>query len=160
DFAAESSLALLSEPHLRRLQANGFKAILPGIESWYTCGGKSKTGRATGLEKVQRGSGHVNTILRCSPYVQAHCGLGLHGEGGEEPFELTKRFVDLTPGVFPAYSLLSAFGQAAPLNLELQREGRVLPTPFHFLDNNRAANVRPKNYSWPAFYENVVGLRK
>src|SRR5262249_22812310 len=82
------------------------------------------------------------------------------GEEGEEPFELTKRFVDLTPGVFPAYSLLSAFGQAAPLNLELQREGRVLPTPFHFLDNNRAAHVRPQNYSWPAFYENVVALRR
>ncbi len=29
DFLAESSLALLSEPHLQRLQKNGFKAILP-----------------------------------------------------------------------------------------------------------------------------------
>src|SRR6185436_20453561 len=36
DFLAESSLSLLSEPRLARLRANGFKAILPGIESWYT----------------------------------------------------------------------------------------------------------------------------
>jgi hypothetical protein len=68
--------------------------------------------------------------------------------------------VDLAPGAFPAYSLLSAFGQAAPLNLELQRAQRVLPTPFHFLDNNRAINVRPKNYTWTALYENVIGLRQ
>jgi hypothetical protein len=73
---------------------------------------------------------------------------------------LTKRFLDLTPGVFPAYSLLSAFGQAAPMNLDLQRDGRVLATPFHFLDNNRAANVRPKNYSWASLYDQVIGLRK
>lgn len=160
DFAAESSLSLLSEPHLRRLKTNGFQAILPGIESWYSLGGKSKTGGSTGLDKVQRVSEHVNMILRYIPYVQANFVLGLDDDEGAEPFELTKRFVDLTPGVFPAYSLLSAFGQAAPLNLELQRDGRVLPTPFHFLDNNRATNVRPKNYSWASLYDNVIDLRK
>jgi hypothetical protein len=160
DFAAESSLALLSEPHLRRLRANGFKAMLPGVESWYSLGGKSKTGGASGLEKVRRVADHLNAVLRYIPYVQANFVLGLDEEEGEEPFELTKRFVDLAPGVFPAYSLLSAFGQAAPLNLDLQRAGRVLATPFHFLDNNRATNVRPKNYTWTSLYENVIGLRK
>lgn len=160
DFAAESSLSLLSEPHLRRLQENGFKAMLPGVESWYSLGGKSKTGAASGLDKVRKVADHLNTVLRYIPIVQANFVLGLDEDEGEEPFELTKRFVDLAPGVFPAYSLLSAFGQAAPLNLDLQRAGRVLPTPFHFLDNNRAANVRPKNYTWASLYENVIGLRK
>mgnify|MGYP003694177499 CR=1 FL=1 len=65
----------------------------------------------------------------------------------------------MTPGAFPAYSLLSAFGQAAPLNLDLQRDGRVLSTPFHFLDNNQATNVRPENYTWNALYDNIIGLR-
>jgi hypothetical protein len=160
DFVAESSLSLLSEPHLRRLRANGFKGILPGVESWYAMGGKSKTGGSTGLEKVRLVSDHLNTILRYVPYVQANFVLGLDVDEGEEPFDLTRRFVDLSPGVFPAYSLLSAFGQAAPMNLELQRDGRVLPTPFHFLDNNRAANVRPRNYSWPSLYDKVIALRK
>jgi hypothetical protein len=151
---------LLSEPHLQRLQKNGFKAILPGIESWYSMGGKSKTGGNKGLEKVHQVSDHVNTILRYIPYVQANFVLGLDDDAGEEPFELTKKFVDLTPGAFPAYSLLSAFGQAAPLNLDLQRDGRVLSTPFHFLDNNKATNVRPKNYTWNALYDNIIGLRR
>jgi hypothetical protein len=160
DFAAESSLSVLSEPHLERLRKNGFKAILPGIESWYEMGGKSKTGAAVGRAKVDRVSDHVNTIQRYIPYVQANFVLGLDSDEGEGPFELTKLFVDKTPGVFPAYSLFSAFGQAAPLNLDLQRQARVLPFPFHFLDNTEAMNVRPKHYSWSALYDRIIDLRR
>ena len=160
DFIAESSLSLLSEPRLKRMQRNGFKGLLPGIESWYSLGDKSKTGERTGMEKVRQVSEHVNTILRYVPYVQTNFVLGLDTDAGPEPFELTKRFVDMTPGAFPGFSLLSAFGEAAPLNLEYQREDRVLPFPFHFLDNNRAMNVKPKNYSWPDFYANVIDLGK
>jgi hypothetical protein len=155
---AESSLSLLSEPHLKRLQANGFKAILPGVESWYSLGNKSKTGSTTGLDKVRAVSDHVNLILKYIPYVQTNFVLGLDVDRGAEPFELTKRFLDLTPGAFPGYSLLSAFGQASPLNLDLQREGRVIPFPFHFLDNNQAMNVRPLNYTWTEFYDHLIDL--
>jgi hypothetical protein len=121
DFVAESSLSLLSEPHLERLRRNGFKAVLPGIESWYDLGNKSKTGARQGLDKVRDVSEHVNMIMRYLPYVQTNFVLGLDGDEGAEPFELTKRFIDLTPGAFPGYSLLSAFGRAAPLNLQYQR---------------------------------------
>lgn len=160
DFIAESSLSLLSEPHLRRLQRNGFQAILPGIESWYSMGDKSKTGRATGIDKVRHVSEHVNTILKYIPYVQTNFVLGLDMDRGSEPFELTKKFLDLTPGAFPGYSLLTAFGQAAPLNLTYQRAGRVLPFPFHFLNNNHAMNVRPQNYTWSTFYDHLVDLTR
>lgn len=160
DFAAESSLSLLSEPHLQRLQKNGFKALLPGIESWYELGQKSKTGKRTGIDKVADVSDHVNLILKYIPYVQTNFVLGMDGEGGAEPFELTKRFLDRTPGAFPGYSLLSAFGRAAPLNLSYQRANRVLPFPFHFLDNNHAMNVRPENYTWTEFYDRVIDLTK
>ena len=34
DFYAESSLSLLSEDRLKRLKKNGFKVIMPGVESW------------------------------------------------------------------------------------------------------------------------------
>ena len=77
---------------------------------------------------------------------------------GPEPFELTKKFIDLAPGAFPAYSLLSAFGRAAPMNLDYQRAGRVLPFPFHFLNNNHAMNVRPKNYNWTEFYDGLIDV--
>jgi len=160
DFIAESSLSLLSEPHVKRMRHNGFRALLPGIESWYDLGEKSKTGRTQGLEKVRRVSEHVNMILRYIPYIQTNFVLGLDTDSGPEPFELTKRFVDLAPGAFPGYSLLSAFGQAAPLNLEYQREGRVIAFPFHFLNNNGAMNLKPKNYEWSEFYEHVIDLTR
>jgi hypothetical protein len=156
---AESSLSLLSEPHLKRLQRNGFRAILPGIESWYDLGNKSKT-RRTGMDKVKQVADHVNLILRYIPYIQTNFVLGLDGDMGPEPFELTRKFIDLAPGAFPAYSLLSAFGRAAPLNLEYQRAGRVLPFPFHFLNNNHAMNVRPKHYSWPEFYDGLIDVTR
>jgi len=154
---AESSLSLLSEPNLQRLQRNGFQAILPGIESWYDLGNKSRT-RRTGEEKLRQVAEHVNLILRYIPYVQTNFVLGLDSDAGPEPFELTKRFIALCPAAFPAYSLLSAFGRAAPLNLAYQRAGRVLPFPFHFLNNNHAMNVRPLNYTWPEFYDHVVDV--
>ncbi len=160
DFAAESSLSLLSEPHMKRMKRNGFKALLPGIESWYDLGEKSRTGLAHGMDKVRRVSEHINMILRYVPYVQTNFVLGLDVDSGDEPFELTKRFVDLTPGAFPGYSLLSAFGEAAPLNLEYQRQNRVIPFPFHFLNNNSAMNLKPANYTWPGFYEHVIDLTK
>lgn len=156
DFIAESSLSLLSEPRLQRLQRNGFKALLPGIESWFDLGEKTRASSLEGIEKVKHVAEHVNLVLRYIPYVQANFVLGLDGDAGPDPFELTRRFVDLAPGAFPAHCLLTAFGEAAPINLQYQRENRVLGFPFHFLNNNGAMNVRPKNYSWPEFYQHVV----
>jgi hypothetical protein len=157
-FIAESSLSILTEDHLKVMQQQGFEALLPGIESWYEMGNKSRSAHITGMEKVERISQHVNMMFRYVPYVQTNFVLGLDSDAGAEPFELTKRFVDRSPAAFPGYSLLSAFGEAAPLNLEYQREDRVLPFPFHFLNNHLAMNVKPKNYEWVDFYDKVIDL--
>jgi hypothetical protein len=160
DFVAESTLSLLTEPRLKRLKKNGFMAILPGIESWFDHGAKSKTGKTTGMEKVRKVSEHVNMIQRYVPYVQANFVFGLDADEGPEPFELTKRFLDMTPGAFPAYSLLTSFGQTPPLNIEHQRANRLLAFPFHFMTNFHAMNVKPKNYDWPEFYDHVIDATK
>jgi hypothetical protein len=99
-------------------------------------------------------------ILRHIPYLQANFVLGLDSDEGPEPFDLTKKFLDLSPGAFPAFSLLTSFGQAARLNLDYQRAERVLPFPFHFLNNNHAMNVRVKNYSWTKFYDYVIDITR
>lgn len=157
-FIAESSLSLLSEPHMKRLQQNGFKAILPGVESWSDFGNKSKTGKNQNLNKVRQVSDQVNMMLRYVPYVQTNFVFGLDVDEGPDPFELTKLFLDMTPGVFPVYSLLTAYGQAAPLNLEYQRSDRVISVPFHFLNNIDAMNIKPKNYTWESFYAYITNL--
>ena len=102
----------------------------PGIESWYSHGQQVEDGpERRASTRSNQVSDHVNMILRYIPYVQANFVLGLDDDAGEEPFELTKRFVDKTPGAFPAYSLLSAFGQAAPLNLEPPARRARAPVP-------------------------------
>lgn len=157
-FIAESSMSILTEEHLKVMQHNGFDAMLPGIESWFDLGNKSRTQHIAGQQKLMQISEHVNTILKYIPYVQTNFVLGMDNDEGELPFELTKRFVDMSPAAFPGYSLLSAFGEAAPLNLEYQREGRVLGFPFHFLNNHLAMNIKPKHYEWIDFYDRVIDL--
>lgn len=156
--AAESSLSILTEPNLKKMRQNGFIAMLPGIESWYELGNKSRSARLAGQEKVEKVSEHVNLIMQYIPYLQTNFVLGLDSDEGDAPFELTKRFVDAAPGAFPGYSILTAFGEAAPQNLYYQQTGRVLPFPFHFLNNHLAVNVKPKNYEWVDFYDKVIDL--
>ena len=157
-FLAESSLSLLSEANVRRMAEAGFVALLPGIESWYGLGFKSKTGAREGLAKVEHVADHINMLLEHIPYVQTNFVLGLDNDAGPEPFGLTKLFIDKVPGAFPAYSQRTAFGEATPENLELQRAGRVLGFPFHFLDNNLVMNVVPMHYGWTEFYDRLLDL--
>jgi len=159
-FIAESSLSILTEEHLKVMQKNGFAAMLPGIESWYELGNKSRTSHIEGEKKVNQISEHVNMMFRYIPYAQTNFVLGLDSDAGEEPFELTKRFIDKSPAAFPGYSLLTAFGEAAPLNLEYQKADRVLPFPFHFLNNHLAMNLKPKNYEWIDFYDKIIDLTR
>jgi hypothetical protein len=159
-FVAESSLSLLGESRLKRLAKNGFRGILPGVESWYMLGNKSKSRSKHGMEKVEQISEHANLIASYIPYLQTNFVLGLDCDEGPEPFELTKTFIDRSPAAFPGYSLLTSFGRAAPLNLEYQEEGRLLGFPFHFLNNNHAMNLKPKNYEWIEFYDHVIDLTK
>ena len=156
-FIAESSLSILRRERLERMGRAGFVAALPGIETWNDLG--NKTGHArTGMDKVKEVAVHLNEVLEHVPYVQANFVLGLDVDEGDEPFELTKRFVDLAPGVFPGYSLLTAFGIGAAQNDTYRDQGRLIPVPFHFLNNNLAMNVRPLNYDWVSFYDRVIDL--
>ena len=159
-FFAESSMSLLSEANLKRLQKNGFVGILPGIESWYSMGNKSKTRSDQGEKKLLKIADHVNLILSYIPFVQSNFVFGLDWDQGPEPFELTKRFVDLVPGTFPAYNLLTAYGESASMNLQYYDDGRVIGLPFHFLDCLKYMNVTPKHYSNEAFYEQLIGLAR
>jgi hypothetical protein len=159
-FVAESSLSLLSEPHILRMKRNGFVGLLPGIESWYTLGNKSKTGSHTGLDKVRQVADQVNMILRHVPFVQTNFVFGLDCDRGAEPFDLTKAFIGMAPGAYPAFSLLTSYGRAAPLNLDLQRAGRVRPFPFYFLDSVHAMNVQPLHYDWAEIYDHTLDLTR
>lgn len=159
-FIAESSLSVLNEKNVVRMKKNGYKVLLPGIESWYKFGNKSNTPGITGVEKVEKVSRQINMILSHIPYLQINFIFPLDEDHGSEPFELTQQFIEKTPGVFPSYAMLSAFGCSAPDNIQYQRENRIIPVPFHVLDAQMDMNVRPKHYSWPDFYRHLKSLTK
>lgn len=154
-FIAESSLSLLSEPHLKRLQQNNFFAMLPGIESWFDFSKKSRVGKKFGLNKVKTMAEHVNLIKHYIPYVQANFVFGMDSDYGPLPFELTKKFFDLVPGVFPSWTMWTAFGNSVPRYSEFEREGRLLHLPYNML-NGQGLNIKPKNYSLIEFHDYLI----
>jgi len=158
EFGAESSLSLLSESHLKRLKKANFIVMLPGIESWFDFNDKSKQRKNVGPEKVKAVAEHVNLVTHYIPYVQTNFIYGLDSDAGPLPFELTKRFIELAPGVYPNYSLVTAYGNSAPLNYQYQVEGRVIDIPFTFLDCYSSTNVRLNNYSYEEFYDHLIDL--
>jgi hypothetical protein len=160
DFIAECNLSILSEPNLKRLKHNGFKCLMPGIESWFGYGNKAGTGSTSGIDKVRQVADHVNLIQSYIPYVHVNLLFGTDVDEGPLPFELTKLFVELAPGVYPAFLLLNSFGRGASANLDYQRANRVLPFPFHLMQSLYTLNIRPKNYSWLEFYDYLVDAIK
>ena len=158
DFIAECSLSVLSESNVRRLQRNGFKMIMPGIESWFDFGEKSRTGSASGIEKVRKIADHVNMVQKFIPQVQTNFMFGLDSDCGSEPFELTKRFIDLAPAAYPSYALLSIYGEGVKNNIKYEMEDRIIPFPFHLMRSVHTLNIIPKNYTWEDFYLHFVDL--
>jgi len=157
-FIAECSLSVLSEPNVKRLQKNGFKMIMPGIESWFDYGKKLKIGSGTGMDKVKEVAEHVNMVQYYIPQVNTNFMYGFDSDYGDDPFTLTKRFIDLAPAAYPSYALLSAYGGSAIGNVKYEIENRIIPFPFHLLMPVQITNVIPKNYTWEDLYIHFIDL--
>jgi len=160
NFFAQSTLSSLSEPEVKRLKKNGFSFLAVGIESWFDYGNKAKMNSITGLEKVKRVAEQLNMVQQYIPVVQANIMFGFDIEAGPEPFTLTKRFLDLAPGIYPGYALLTAFGRSTMYNVNSEIENRIIPFPFHMMMGLNNLNIIPKNYSWEEFYAHYIDLLK
>ena len=157
-FMAESTLSLLSEAHLQRLQRNGFKMMIVGLESWFDYNNKARQGKREGFDKVGSVAEHVSLIAQYIPYVQANLIFGLDADSGAPPFEMTKKFIDLAPSSVPVYTMFTSFGTSSPLDLEMQNAGRVLDLPHPFVDGQSALNITLKNYSYAEFLDHYIDL--
>jgi hypothetical protein len=160
DFIAECSLSVLTEPNVRRLSKNGFKMIMPGIESWFDYGKKSKMGSSTGMDKVRLVAEQANMIQHYIPQVQTNFLLGLDSDAGQDTVSLIKRFIDLAPAAYPSFALLSVYGQSSKSNLKYETENRIIPFPFHMLMSVHTLNIIPKDCSWEEFYINYIDILK
>jgi hypothetical protein len=157
-FVCESSLSILTEARLDRLARSGCIGVIVGVETWYDFSRKARQGASRGSDKMQAVADHVAAITRRVPYVQSNFVLGLDQDAGDEPFALTREFLDRVPATYPAFSLFTAFGRSAPLGEELRAKGRVIDVPFVFQDCASLHNVRLENYDPAGFYARVGDL--
>jgi len=127
-YIVESSLSLLRSDRIDRLRETNCAYLAPGVESWYLYGDKAKTSGSVGQDKFDRVCGHFDELVRKIPSLQANFLLCDDGDQGAEPIELTRRFIERYPSVFPVLNVPLAFG-GTPLRDQLQAEGRLLPLP-------------------------------
>jgi radical SAM superfamily enzyme YgiQ (UPF0313 family) len=131
-YLVESSLKLLNPERLQRLRDTNCLAMAPGIESWNGYSNKAGVGKATGSEKLERVVEQLHELRAYIPFLQANLILGLDIDSGDEPFDLTRQYLDRTPFVWPQIHMPMAFG-GTPLYDTLSREDRILDRlPFSF----------------------------
>ncbi|HYI00640.1 hypothetical protein [Hyalangium sp.] len=154
---ASMSLSLMSAPNARRLGRARFGVLGPGVESWFDFSDKSGRARLLGEAKVRHVAETLNVVQAQVQHIQTNMIIGLDSDRGELPWELTKRLVELSPGIYPTYFLATNFYNA-PLSRELHAAGRTLAMPFSLLDTNCFGNVRPLHYSPVELYDRLIDL--
>ncbi|MEV4315510.1 radical SAM protein [Actinocrispum sp. NPDC049592] len=156
-YIIESSLTVLRGDRPRRLRDTNCAMVAPGVESWTDYSNKAGVGRAAGVAKVERVAAHFAQLAENVPYLQANFMFGLDTDQGDEPVELTKRFMDLAPFAYPTINIPVPFG-GTPLHDELAAGGRILAAmPFSFYYAPYLVTTI-KHYDPISYYEKLVEL--
>jgi radical SAM superfamily enzyme YgiQ (UPF0313 family) len=156
-YIIESSLTVLRGDRPRRLKDTNCAMVAPGVESWTDYSNKAGVGRAGGVEKVDRVAEHFAQLAENVPYLQANFMFGLDTDEGDDPVELTKRFIDKAPFAFPTINIPVPFG-GTPMHDQLVAEDRILTAmPFSFYYAPYLVTTI-KNYDPVTYYEKLVEL--
>jgi len=150
-YVMESSLTILKEPRLARLQSTNCMFIAPGIESWYDYGRKTGTQAVDSSTKFTRISDQFSMMTKYVPGLQANFMFGTEADEGDEPALLTRLFIRQFPNVFPGLAVPIPFG-GTPLRDAIRQQGRLLPLPCcYYIDP--LPTFRFKHYSMTRFYK-------
>jgi radical SAM superfamily enzyme YgiQ (UPF0313 family) len=156
-YIIESSLTVLRRNRPQRLKATNCAMVAPGVESWTDYSNKAGVGRTAGVAKVEQVAEHFALLAENVPYLQANFIFGLDTDQGDEPIELTKRFMDRAPFAWPTINIPVPFG-GTPLHEELAAGGRILTTmPFSFYYAPYLVTTI-KHYDPITYYEKLIEL--
>src|SRR4030095_12509491 len=114
-YVMESSLSILRGPRLHRLRETNCIYVAPGVESWTGYSNKSGVGRSLGEVKLASVVEHFQELHRYVPGLQANFLFGTDDDQGDEPVELTRRFIGRLPFVWPPLNHPIPFG-GTPMN--------------------------------------------
>jgi radical SAM superfamily enzyme YgiQ (UPF0313 family) len=156
-YLMQCSLSVLSPQRLRRLKDTNCLYVAPGIESWFEFGNKMKLVATRGGERVDQLVQHFAALHEHVPGLQANFVTGLDSDEGDEPFELTARFLTRTPYVWPNINVLTPYG-GTPIYDQMVREGRLLAAmPLALYCSPYLALVL-RNYDAVEYYTKLIRL--
>ena len=109
-YVMQCSLSVLTPPRLQRLQATNCLYVAPSIESWNEFGNKMGLTTTRGNDRVEQLAQRFAALRNHVPGLQANFVMGLDGDGGDEPFDLTQEFLTRVPYVWPNINILTPYG--------------------------------------------------
>lgn len=158
-YIMESSLAILKDTRMPRLRTTNCVYVAPGIESWQDYSNKAGVGAKTGLEKLDRVVAHIHRLADFVPGIQANVLVGIDGDRGKEPIELTKEFIRRVPQAWPTINIPTPFG-GTPLFDQYLTEGRILKAMPFGLYYNPYIVFQLKHYEPVEYYDHLISIQK
>ncbi len=156
-YVMESSLSVLKESRLERLRDTSCFFVAPGVESWTDYSNKAGVGSHTGVAKVRLVAEHLELLHSYVPGLQVNFLFGLDTDAGNDPVELTKEFISLTPFAWPVLNIPVPFG-GTPLHDDYLAEDRVLEAmPFSFYYFPYLVTTL-KNYDPVTYYQGLLDM--
>jgi len=156
-YVMESSLSILKDGRLQRLSETNCVYVAPGVESWVDYSNKAGAGGRKGREKLEVVVKQIERLSEHVPGIQANFLFGGDNDGGREPVDLTKEFIERLPQVWPIINIPTPFG-GTPLYDTLHREGRILEEmPFAFYYTPFLA-ITLKHYDPRTYYDHLTEL--
>jgi hypothetical protein len=129
------------------------------VESWSAYSDKAHVGDAVGADKLAQLNDHFHTIGKHVPYVQAAFILGLDGDAGSEPFDLTRAFIRANPGTWTFVNVPEPYG-ATPLHDKLRQSGRLLTNMPLACYCQPFLTHQLQNYDALSFYEEFLRVHE
>ena len=159
-YVIESSLSILQEFRLQRLQDTNCVYVAPGVESWTEYSYKTKVGKKSGRDKLKQVTEHFKMMGKYIPGMQANFIFGTDADQGEEPVELTREFIRSLPEVWPTVNMPIPIG-GTPLYEQYDSEDRILKSmPLHFYFKLSYLTIVLKNYSPVEYYDRLITLNR
>jgi radical SAM superfamily enzyme YgiQ (UPF0313 family) len=156
-YLMESSLSILKPARLKRLGETNCVFVAAGIESWDNYSNKAGAGSKVGGQKVENVAERLRHLYEYVPNLQANMIFGLDTDRGEVPVELTKRFMEMTPFVWPTLNIPIPFG-GTPFFEDQHQAGRILEEmPFGFYYAPYTVTTT-KHYDPKSYYRRLIEM--
>lgn len=157
-YVMESSLSVLKESRMHRLQETNCVYVAPGVESWMDYSKKTGVGSKQGDAKLQQVIRHFDALGKYVPGMQGNFVFGTDQDHGTESMELTREFIRQSPKVWVTLNIVTPLG-GTPLFDEYYGQDRILRAmPFALYFSLYYLVTTLKHYHPVEFYDLLIGI--